>query len=95
MYSLFKYKHQINVLCPVDALRHWITRTKNWENPKNVIWLNAAIQKPGNARLLTVRLKQLIQLAYTEKIAARFHDIRKAATSLAFNQGLSISQVLR
>ena len=91
--SLKNKKHKTDVLCPVNALKHWLSRTDKWENPQSVIWFNAATKRPGNARLLSLRFKKLIQLAYTEKVSAKFHDIRKAATSLAFNQGLSISQV--
>ncbi|CAF2046128.1 unnamed protein product [Rotaria magnacalcarata] len=80
-------------LCPVKALSAWISRTAQWENLQNFLWFNAASKKPANIRMLALRFKQLIQLAYQDKAQANFHQLRKVATYLAFNKGVSLPQI--
>ncbi|CAF4435762.1 unnamed protein product, partial [Rotaria magnacalcarata] len=86
-------KGKSHKLCPVAALKNWIHSTDSWDNPQDFLWLNAASRKPANARLLALRFRQLIQLAYTEKTKANFHQIRKVAISLAFDKGLNHNQI--
>ncbi|CAF2038686.1 unnamed protein product [Rotaria magnacalcarata] len=84
---------RLHKLCPVKALSAWISRTAQWENPHNFLWFNAASKKPANIRMLALRFKQLIQLAYQDKVQANFHQLRKVATSLAFDKGVSLAQI--
>ena len=80
-------------LCPVEALKIWIERTSSWPNPDHFIWFNAASKKPANSRILALRFKQLIRLSHSYDTSANFHQIRKAATSLAFDKGLSLKEI--
>ncbi|CAF4317257.1 unnamed protein product [Rotaria magnacalcarata] len=91
--SLRTNKGKSHKLCPVDALKNWSHRTDSWDNPQDFLWFNAASRKPANARLLALRFRQLIQLAYTDKTEANFHQIRKVATSLTFDKGLNLNQM--
>ena len=81
------------ILFPVDALKHWLARTKEWQNPHEVNWVQYCHKTNVKRQIMSLRFKQLINLAYSDKVSAKFHDITKAAMSLAFNQDLSISQV--
>ena len=81
-------------LCPVQALKTWIDRTKQWPNPENFLWLNAATKHPANARILALRFKALITLAHKDESHSNFHQLRKVAASLAFDRGLSLSRVV-
>ena len=91
--SLKKVGNKVNPLCPVDALRVWLNRTKSWVNPENKIWMNAATKLPANARLLGLRFKALIRISHNDERHANFHELRKVATSLAFDQGLSLKDL--
>ena len=70
-----------------------IDRTKDWVNPRCYIWFNAANRKPANARIISLRFKSLIRLAHNDQTTANFHQLRKVATSLAFDKGLSITDL--
>ena len=80
-------------LCPVECLRTWLDRTSEWPNPKNFIWFNAATQKPANNRILALRFRQLVNLSHAYNTKSNFHQIRKVATSLAFDRGLSLAEI--
>ena len=82
-----------NPLCPVDALKFWIERTQHWENPNDFLWLNAASNRPANARILSLRFKAIIRLAHNDDWHSNFHQLRKVAAYLAFHRGLSLKEL--
>ena len=59
----------------------------DYENPDQVIWFNAASRKAANSRIIALRFRQLIQMAYHEKTTANFHQLRKVASSIVFDKG--------
>ena len=63
------------------------------DNPDRFRWLNAASKKPANSRILALRFRQLIKLSHAQDTRANFHQIRKVATSLAFDKSLSIKDI--
>ena len=91
--SLKNNKGTSHSLCPVSALKCWVDRTSDWDNPQNFLWINTVSRKVANARILALRFRQLVQLAYTKEMPANFHQIRKLATSIAFDKGLNLSQL--
>ena len=50
-------------------------------------------KKPANSRILALRFRQLIKPSHTRDTRANFHQIRKVATSLTFDKGLSIKDI--
>ena len=43
--------------------------------------------------MLALRFRQLIQLAYRNKMDANIHQLRKVATSLACDKGVNLAQI--
>ena len=81
-------------LCPVQAIRAYIEKTANWNNPHGHLWLHPRSGKPLNANRVAFYAKSLIKLSQPlENGPVRFHDIRKKATSAAFFGGLSLEQL--
>lgn len=80
-------------ICPVEALRSYLTRTNSWANPDEVLWLNPCTKKVAAKRTLSFRFKSLIKLSHQHDTQANFHEIRALATSLAFDKGISMKDL--
>ena len=63
------------------------------DNPDRFRGLNAASKKPANSRILALRFRQLIKRSHAQDTRANLYQIRKVATSLAFDKSLSIKDI--
>ena len=93
--AFFRKEARHHSLCPVAALKSYVDKTHHWSNPNKVLWLHPVSHKPLNSRGLSYFFKAAIRLSQSEDHAISFHQIRKVATSLAFQQGLSIAEICR
>ena len=91
-------------LCPVRALRSYLSRTKSSRKGKHLLFISF---KEGYSRdisrsTISQWIKQTVILGYqhadqdTQQLSqVRAHDVRALAASLAFKGGVSLDQVLQ
>jgi hypothetical protein len=88
-------------LCPLRALRFYMSRTKSFRHNSENLFLSLSGQKAVEKMSLSVWIRSLIKMAYelsegsdSSLITASTHEIRALATSLAFTQNCSLQSVM-
>ena len=87
-------------LCPVQCLKSYEYRTRNSrplddQQPNPLFLSYIQPYKPVSSASLARWIKSLLKLAGIDTGIFSAHSLRGAATSAAFNQGVSISEILK
>ena len=85
------------LLCPVRAITRYVERTKDWDNPKSLLFVNPERGKNITASSLSCWLKAAISEAYSNDEASPHctpHEIRAVSTSLSVFNHASVADIL-
>ena len=85
------------LLCPVRAITRYVERTKDFPNPKNLLFVNPDKSKTATASSLSCWLKAAITTAYKQSGASPHcnpHEIRAVSTSLSAFNHASVSDII-
>ena len=85
------------LLCPVRSIRRYMDRTKDWPNPKSLLFVNPDRSKNTTAASLASWLKAAITEAYSQVIDSPHctpHEVRAVSTSLSIFNHASVSEIL-
>ena len=97
----FKEAH---TLCPVQALRYYLDRTKDLRVSRSLLFISCKKGHTSDIRptILSSWLKQTILLCYKQAdqqgldlVQGKAHDIRAFAASKAFYGGVSVNQIMQ
>ena len=88
-------------LCPVQALRYYLDRTKDLRGSRSLLFISFKKGQTSDL-LLSSWLKQTILLCYKQAdqqaldlVQVKVHDIRAFAASKAFYGGVSVDQIMQ
>ncbi|XP_068244850.1 uncharacterized protein, partial [Palaemon carinicauda] len=95
-------QEQERLLCPVRALRAYLSHTKNVRGPSNSLWCSVKdLQKPLSKNALSFFLRKTIReahLLWEEEnfglLNVRAHEVRAITTSLAYRKNMSVRQIM-
>jgi len=79
-----------HVLCPVDTLKKYLEYTS--EMNEGPLFLNPISLRPCSIPKMRNLFKNLVNLSNPDA-RGRFHDVRKMGSSLAFFEGMSLSEL--
>ena len=91
-------------LCPVQALRYYLDRTKDLRGYRSLLFISFKKGQTSDIRSATLSswLKQTILLCYKQAdqqaldlVQVKAHDIRAFAASKAFYGGVSVDQIMQ
>ena len=91
-------------LCPVQALRYYLDRTKDQRGSRSLLFISFKKGHTSDIRPATLSswLKQTILLCYKQAdqkaldlVQVKAHDIRAFAASKAFYGGASVDQIMQ
>ena len=85
------------LLCPVRAIRRYMDRTKDWPNPKSLMFVNPDRSKNITAGSMASWLKAAISEAYGQAKDSPHctpHEVRAVSTSLSIFNHASVSEIL-
>ncbi|XP_068221279.1 uncharacterized protein [Palaemon carinicauda] len=90
------------LLCPVRALRAYLSRTKRLRGASSSLWCSVKDpQKPLSKNALSFFLRETIREAHLfceEKnfglLKVKAHEVRAVATSLAYRKNMSVKQIM-
>ena len=91
-------------LCPVQALRYYLDRTKHLRGSHSLLFISFKKGHTLDIRPATISswLKQTILLCYKQEdqqaldlVLVKAHDIRAFAASMAFYGGVSVDQIIQ
>ena len=86
-----------SLLCPVRAIRRYMDRTRDWPNPKSLLFVNPDRSKNITAGSMASWLKAAILEAYGQAKDSPHctpHEVRAVSTSLSIFNHASVSEIL-
>ena len=85
------------LLCPVRAITRYLDRTKDFQNPKNLLFVNPDRGKNTTASSMACWLKAAISTAYKDSENSPHctpHEIRSVSTSISAFNHASVEDIL-
>ena len=82
-------------LCPMRALKAWVTRSGSLKSSSPHLWVNPSSGRPLNRAAISKIFCNLVSKAQNSKTKVNIHQSRAIASSLAFKAGLPIPEILR
>ena len=89
-------------LCPVQALRYYLDRTKDLRGSRSLLFISFKKGHTSDIRPATLFLAQTILLCYKQAdqqaldlVQVKAHDIRTFTASKAFYGGVSVDQIMQ
>ena len=91
-------------LCPVRALKVYLSRTKNLREDRSLVFVSYKVGHKGDIHKNTISswIRKLLQFAYSSApedviklSSARTHEVRAIASSMAFRGSMELEDVLK
>ena len=90
--SLKTENNSIHSLCPVNTLKNFLERTKNFK--QDCLFFDVKTKQKLSAPRISFCLCKLINIAQPGTFP-RGHDVRKLSSSLAWTRGIPIDQIIK